>query len=69
MLVCILRVLLRLGSVLFAFDMLILAMSLSSRTMGLCSGLVMVRRLVVCVFHFVFSCWPTICGSSQRQPQ
>jgi hypothetical protein len=47
MLVCILRVLLRLGSVLFALGMLVLAVSFSGRTMGLGSGFVMFRGLVV----------------------
>jgi hypothetical protein len=55
MLIRVLRVLLSLGSVLFALGRVILAMSLGGCTMGLCSGFVMFRRLVVCVFHFVFS--------------
>ena len=69
MLVCILRVLLGLGSVLFALGMVVLAVRFSGRTVGLCSGVVMFRRLVVRVFHFNFSCWPTNCGYPQRQPQ
>jgi len=69
MLIRVLRVLLSLGSVLFALGMVILAMSLGGCTMGLCSGFVMLRRLVVCVFHFVFSRWPTNCGYTQRRPQ
>ena len=65
MIVCILRVLLGLGSVLFALGMIILAVSFCGCAMGLCSGFVMFRRLVVCIFHFVFSCWPTNCGNSR----
>lgn len=41
-------------SVLLALGMVILAMSLGGCTMGLCSGFVMLRCLVACVFH-VFS--------------
>jgi hypothetical protein len=55
MLIRVLRVLLGLGSVLFALGMVILAMSFSGSTMGVCSGFVMFRRLVMCVFHFIFS--------------
>jgi hypothetical protein len=69
MLVRILGVLLGLGSVLFALGMVVLAMSLSGCTMRLCSRLVMFRRLVVRVLHFIFSCWPTNFGSPQRRPQ
>ena len=69
MLVCILRVLLGLGSVLFALGMVVPAVSLGGRTMRLCSGFVMFRSLVVRVLHFCFSCWPTNCGYPQRQPQ
>jgi hypothetical protein len=56
MLTRVLRVLLGLGSVLFALGMVILAMSLGRGAMGLCSGLMKFRRLVVFVFHVVFSC-------------
>jgi len=59
MLIRVLRVLLSLGSVLFALAMLILAMSLGGGTMGLCSGFVMFRSLVVFVFHVGSSRWPT----------
>jgi hypothetical protein len=69
MLVRVLRVLLGLGSVLFALGMIVPAMRLGSGAMGLCSGLVMFRRLVVCVFHFVLSRWPTNCGYAHRRPQ
>jgi hypothetical protein len=62
MLIRILRVLLGLSSVLFTFGMVILAMSFGGCTMGLRSGFVMFRRLVVLVFHVDFSCWPTYCG-------
>ena len=54
MFVRILRVLLGLGSVLFALGMVVLAVSLSGCTMRLCSRLVMFRRLVVLVLHFKF---------------
>ena len=56
LLVSVLRVLLGLGRMLLALSMVILAMRLDSGTMRLCSGLVKFRRLVVCVFHFDFSC-------------
>jgi hypothetical protein len=69
MLIRVLRVLLGLGSVLFALGMIVPAMRLGSGAMGLCCGLVMFRRLVVCVFHFVFSRWPTNCGYAHRRPQ
>jgi hypothetical protein len=69
MFVCILGVLLGLGSVLFALGMVVLAVSFSGCTMRLCSRFVMFRRLVVRVLHFNFSCWPTNCGYPQRQPQ
>ena len=55
MFVRILRVLLGLGSVLFALGMIILAVSFCGCAMGLCSGFVMFRRLVMRVFHFNFS--------------
>jgi len=51
MLTRVLRVLLGLGSVLPALGMVILAMSLGRGAMGLCSGLMKFRRLVVFVFH------------------
>lgn len=51
MLMRVLRVLLGLGRVLLTLGVLILAMSLGGCTMGLCSGFVMLRRLVVFVFH------------------
>jgi hypothetical protein len=38
--------------------------SFGSGTMGLCRGLVMFRRLVVCVFHFDF----LILAETFRQP-
>jgi hypothetical protein len=52
MLVCILRVLLGLARVLLALGVVILAVRLGSGTMGLRRGFVMLRRLVVGVFHF-----------------
>jgi hypothetical protein len=69
MLIRVLRVLLGLGSVLSALGMVILTMSLGGGAMGLCSGLVKFRRLVVFVFHVVFSFWPTHCGYTYRRPQ
>jgi hypothetical protein len=39
--------------------MLILAMSLGGCTMGLCSGFMMFRSLVVFFFHVISSRWPT----------
>jgi hypothetical protein len=69
MLVCVLRVLLGLGGVLLALGMVILAMKIGSSTMGLRRGFVMFRRLVVCVFHFEFSCWPENFGGQQEPPQ
>jgi hypothetical protein len=36
--------------------------SLGGRAMGLRRRFVMLRRLVVFVFHVVFSCWPKNCG-------
>ena len=65
MLIRVLRVLLSLGSVLFALGMVILAVRLGGGTMGLCRRFVMFRRLIVCVFHFDFSCWPENFGSLQ----
>jgi hypothetical protein len=53
MLICILRVLLGLGRVLLALDIVIPAEVFSSGPMGFCRGFVMFRRLVVCVFHFI----------------
>jgi len=29
---------------------------------------VMFRRLIVCVFHFDFSCWPEMLAGKFRQP-
>jgi hypothetical protein len=55
MLTCVPGVLLGLGSAPFALGMIILAMSFGGCTMGLCSGFVMFRRVVVCVSHFIFS--------------
>ena len=69
MLLCILRVLLGLGRVLFTFGMIILAVGVRSGTMRLCSGLMMFRRLVVCVFHVDFSCWPENFGDRQLRPE
>jgi hypothetical protein len=60
MLVGVLRMLLGLGRVLLARGMIVPAMRLGRGTMRLCCGFVKLRRLVVCVFHFVFSCWPQI---------
>lgn len=51
MLMRVLRVLLGLGRVLLTLGVFILAMSLGGCTMGLCSGFVMLCRLVVFVFH------------------
>jgi hypothetical protein len=62
MLVCILRVLLGLGRMLFALGVVVAAMSRGRGTMRLRSGFVMFRRLVVCVFHVEFSCWPKNIG-------
>jgi hypothetical protein len=69
MLACILRVLLGLVRIFLALDVVILAVSLGSGTMRLCRGLVMFRRLVVCVLHVVFSCWPKNLGGLQQAPQ
>lgn len=65
MLACVLRVLLGLGRVLLALGMVILAVSFGGGTMRLCRGLVMFRRLVVCVFHVVF----LILAEKFRQPE
>ena len=54
MLACVLRVLLGLGRVLLALDMVVLTVSFGGGTMGLRRGLVMFRRLVVCIFHVDF---------------
>ena len=59
MLTRVLRVLLGLGSVLFALGMVILAMSLGRGAMGLCSGLMKFRRLVVFVW-----CAPRLTGQA-----
>jgi hypothetical protein len=64
-LVCVLRVLLGFGSVLLTLGMVILGVRLGGGTMGLCRRFVMFRRLIVCVFHFDFSCWPENFGSLQ----
>jgi hypothetical protein len=64
-LVCVLRVLLGFASVLLTLGMIILAVRVGSGTMGLCRRFVMFRRLIVCVFHFDFSCWPENFGSLQ----
>jgi len=69
MIVCILRVLLGLGSVLFALGMIILAVSFCGCAMGLCSGFVMFRRLVVCIFHFVFLMLADELRQFQMRPQ
>jgi hypothetical protein len=65
MLVCVLRVLLGFGSVLLTLGMVILGVRLGGGTMGLCRRFVMFRRLIVCVFHFDFSCWPENFGILQ----
>jgi hypothetical protein len=54
MLIRILRMLLGLSSVLFALSVVILAVSLGGCTMRLRCRFVMLRRLVVGVFHVVF---------------
>jgi len=64
-LACILRVLLGLGRVLFALGMVVLAVSFGGGTMGLRRGLVMFRRLVVCIFHGDF----LVLAETFRQPQ
>jgi hypothetical protein len=69
MLVGALRVLLGLVRIFLALDVVVLAVSLGGGTMGLCRGLVMFRRLVVCVFHVEFSCWPKNLGGLQKAPQ
>ena len=69
MLICILCVLLGLGSVLFALGMIILAVSFCGCAMGLCSGFVMFRRLVVCIFHFVFLMLADELRQFQMRPQ
>jgi len=69
MLICVLRVLLGFDSVLLTLGMVILAVRLGSGTMGLCRRFVMFRRLIVCVFHFDFSCSPENTGSLQKRPQ
>jgi hypothetical protein len=69
MLIRILRMLLGLGSVLFTFGMVILAVSFGGSPMGLCSGFVMFRRLVVFIFHVDVSCRPTNFGYPQRRLQ
>jgi hypothetical protein len=45
-----------LGRVLFALGVVILTVRLGSGAMGFRRRLVMFRRLVMSVFHFVFSC-------------
>ena len=52
--VCVLRVLLGLGRMLLALGMVVLAVSVGGGAMGLRRGLVMLRSLVVFVFHFDF---------------
>jgi hypothetical protein len=69
MLIRVLRVLLRLGGVLFAFAMVTPTVSLGGCTMRLCRGFVMFRGFVVRVFHVDFSCWPTNYGYPQKRPQ
>ena len=69
MLVCILRVLLGLGRMLFALGVVVAAVSRGSGTMRLRSGFVMFRRRVVCVFHVEFSCWPKNLGGLQKARQ
>jgi hypothetical protein len=54
MLVCVLRMLLGLGGVFLAFGMVVLAVRIGCSTMGLCCGLVMFCRLIMCVFHSRF---------------
>ena len=63
MLACILGVLLSLGSVFFAFGMIVLAVRIGGGTMGLRCGLVMFRRFVVCVFHLISRRWPKNIGA------
>ncbi|HEX3504698.1 MAG TPA: hypothetical protein VHU22_15015, partial [Xanthobacteraceae bacterium] len=58
-------VLLGLGRVLLALDMVVLAVSFGGGTMRLCRGLVMLRRLVVFVFHVDF----LILAEKFQQPQ
>src|SRR5271170_150717 len=62
MFVCVLRVLLSLCCVLFALGMIVLPMRISGCAMRLCCGFMLFRRLVVCVFHFGYSCWPENLG-------
>jgi hypothetical protein len=69
MLVGILRVLLGLVRMFLALGVVIAAMSRGRGTMRLRSGFVMFRRLVVCVFHVEFSCWPKNLGGLQTAPQ
>jgi hypothetical protein len=69
MLVCVLRVLLGLVRVLLPLGVVILPVRLGSGTMGLRRGFVMLCRLVVGVFHFDFSCWPTNFGWPHKRPQ
>ena len=49
-----LRMLFRAVGVLLALGMIVLTVRLGSSAMGLCCGLVMFCRLIVCVFHFDF---------------
>jgi len=65
MLACVLRVLLGLGRVLLALGMVVLAVSFGGSTMGFRRGLVMFRRLVVCIFHVDF----LILAETFRRPE
>jgi hypothetical protein len=69
MLVCVLRVLLSLSRMLLTLGVLILAVSVGSGAMRFCRGFVMLRCLVVCVFHADFSYWPENSGGLQQRPQ
>ena len=68
MLVGILRVLLGLVRILLALGVVVAAVSRGRGTMRLCRGFVMFRRLVVCIFHVEFSCWPKNLGDLQQAP-
>jgi hypothetical protein len=59
----VLRMLLGLAGMFLALGVIVLAVRIGGGTMGLCCGLVMFRRFVVCVFHVISRCWPNNIGA------
>jgi hypothetical protein len=66
MLAGVLRMLLGLDRLFLALAMVVLAVRLGGSAMGLRRRFVVFRRLIVCVFHFYFSCWPRDFGSCKN---